>query len=64
MNTLRGLFAGCMVATMLSFAAPSTAEAGCFGLLVVAAHQLTAASLASLPGRRDLVRQRPMHRCT
>ena len=33
MNTLRGLFAGCMVATMLSFAAPSTAEAGCFGLL-------------------------------
>lgn len=32
MNTLRGLIFGCMAVTMLSFAAPTTAEAG-FGLL-------------------------------
>ncbi|OUW87372.1 MAG: hypothetical protein CBD74_01800 [Saprospirales bacterium TMED214] len=33
MNTLRGLITGCMAVAMLSFAAPSEAEAGCFGLL-------------------------------
>ena len=33
MNTLRGLITGCMAVAMLSFAAPTEAEAGCFGLL-------------------------------
>jgi len=33
MNTLRGLITGCVAVAMLSFAAPTTAEAGCFGFL-------------------------------
>ena len=64
MNTLRGLFADAWLRPCFHSPLLQLLKPGALVCWAVAAHQLTAVSLASLPDRRDLCVKDPCTCCT